>query len=91
MQRTKTSCLNPRPPVLIMQYNIQFSRFKRAYLETWDGVVVRATPAMLWAIDKDIELVIAWLDGKYISWTVQEQSTATGLSTLPQDNKIVRI
>lgn len=76
-----------------MLYEIRFSRHDRkpAQLETWDGVVIKATPSFYWAIGKPIESVIYWVSEKRMNWAVAVGGIRSpSLSETPSDAKLFR-
>jgi hypothetical protein len=45
---------------------------RSAYLHAWNGLVVKTTPSLDWAILKNIDWVLAWADNHEIYWRVVE-------------------
>jgi hypothetical protein len=74
-----------------MLYQIRLDKIKRAQIESWNGIVIKATPAFWWAIGKEIDRVIWWLDDRYITWTVVADGPRfPSLGTPPADSEIAK-
>lgn len=72
-----------------MLYRVKANKFSWSQFESWDGVVIRATPAFLWAIGKSVEAVIFWLDCRDITWQLWDKPSPL-LQELPSDQKLLK-
>lgn len=64
-----------------MLYNLAGEKFT-AQIETWDEKVIAGTPSMRWAIGKDLDYVLEWLDMRSIRWRLTN-TRKPSLSTIP--------
>lgn len=54
-----------------------------AQIETWDGVVVQATPSMRWAIGMPLGKALAWLNEHNIQWENYSGKPSASLTHIP--------
>lgn len=74
-----------------MLYQLAFQdKYQKAQIETWDGVVVQATPSMRWAIGKQIAVVIFWLNRRGIKWKQFHGKPSRSLTGVPSDSEIYK-
>lgn len=72
-----------------MVYKIKMGvGFYHAFIATDGATVTAATPAMKWAIDKDIEFVTDWLADKCMRFEVWTGKLPPNLKGLPSDTEI---
>lgn len=76
-----------------MLYRIKFNSRSQApaQLESWDGIVIAATPSFWWAIGKDIGSVLWWAQQRYFDWSVSaDGERSPSLGTPPTESEIAK-